>query len=215
MNHDLDPRLREKLMEYNRPPEVPRERIWEAIQARRRAEDPAAPMRVPSRSVGLMRRLAWPLAAAALLVLGIGLGRMSKDAGPMQDTPTGTTVAHPSPPPEQANLYSLAAERYLGRAEILLTRYRNNEHEQNGEDGFQTWAGQLLLETRLLLDSPAGDDPDTHRLLEDLELVLARMTRLGPGENGDRRILDESLDNGTLIMRLRTRKPAAKLPNGA
>jgi hypothetical protein len=41
------------------------------------------------------------------------------------------------------------------------------------------------------------------------------MTRLGPGENGDRRILDESLDNGTLIMRLRTRKPAAKLPNGA
>ncbi len=213
MNHDLDPRLREKLMDYNRPPEVPRKRMWDAIEARRN-KDGAGESHAPRRAeIVRLRRLAWPLAAAALLILGIALGRVSKDSEPIAPNPSPDVVVES--PREEFNLYTVAAERYLGRAEILLTRYRSSAERDENLDQFQMWSGQLLLETRLLLDSPAGGNPDTRRLLKDLELVLARMTRLGLDANGDRRILDESLNTGTLMMRLKTRKPAAISPNGA
>ena len=39
-------------------------------------------------------------------------------------------------------------------------------------------AGDLLSTTRLLLDSPAAEDPELQVLLEDLELVLAQVVRL-------------------------------------
>lgn len=213
MNHELDPRLREKLMDYNRPPETPRERMWEAIQARRQRDGRAASRGSARIRSQTLRRMAWPIAAAALLLLGIGLGRMTKDSDPADINPIVESLVEAPRP--RTDLYDLAAERYLGRAEILLTRYLGSERNGEDLDHFQIWAAQLMVETRLLLDSPAGADADTRRLLQDLELVLARLTRLEGQGNGDRRILDESLDTGTLMMRLKTRKPAASLPNGA
>lgn len=212
MNRDLDPRLREKLMDYNRPPEVPRERIWEAIQARR-GRGAAGSGEEQQRRVRIhrLRRLAWPVAAAALLVLGIALGRVSKEGAP--DLPPVSTGPSVESTGTQPDFYTVAADRYLGRAEILLIRYRSSDPADRDLADYQMRARRLLLETRLLLDSPAGEDPDTQRLLEELELVLARMSRVGSERGGESRLLDKSLDSGTLMMRLKTRKPAAILPN--
>ncbi len=92
----FEDQLRESAREYNAPPETPREEMWAAIQAKRaeggdrggradRRWKDAYPLfpSVPYRSY---RRLPlWPAAIAALLAIGIGLGRMSASrtrAGP-------------------------------------------------------------------------------------------------------------------------------------
>ncbi len=66
-------------------------------------------------------------------------------------------------------------------------------------------AGQLLTTTRMLIDSPASNDPAMRNLLEDLELVLAQVVRLQ--NNPDRTELDlinRALEQRDVIPRLRT-----------
>jgi len=79
-----------------------------------------------------------------------------------------------------------------------------------------SWARQLLQDTRLLLDSPAGEDPRRRRLLEDLELVLAQITRLGAaaeatrpqGSVAERELIDGTIRRGQVLSRLRSAAPA-------
>jgi hypothetical protein len=65
----LEPSLLAAAREYHRPPEPPREAIWRAIQAERRVERATRP--APRRWV------AWAAAAAALLAVGVGIGRVT------------------------------------------------------------------------------------------------------------------------------------------
>lgn len=69
---DFDERLRRAACEYNRPGEPPRERMWAEIRAQRAAQRSAI---APGAS---HRRRSWymPAAAAAVLVLGIAIGRI-------------------------------------------------------------------------------------------------------------------------------------------
>jgi hypothetical protein len=69
---DFDERLRRAASDYNRPGEAPRERMWAEIRAQRAQRVVAAPV-APTH-----RRRLWvvPAAAAAVLVLGIAIGRI-------------------------------------------------------------------------------------------------------------------------------------------
>jgi hypothetical protein len=62
-----------------------------------------------------------------------------------------------------------------------------------------------LTRTRLLLDSPAANDPTMRNLLEDLELVLAQVVHL---ENNQSRteldLINRALEQRDVIPRLRT-----------
>jgi len=71
----IDQRLRELARDYHRPPAVPREELWARIVAER-ARRRAAP-----RVLALRPWLRWGLAAAAVLVLGIALGRLTAPVG--------------------------------------------------------------------------------------------------------------------------------------
>ena len=86
----LDPRIAELAKSYNVPPAVDREALWRAIEARRRsAVDGQQSVRVGRRLGGRRkargsrrpvlstRAAAWISGIAALLVLGIGIGRMT------------------------------------------------------------------------------------------------------------------------------------------
>ena len=84
--HDepLDPALRELARSYNAPPATPRDAMWERIQAARQAgQMPAGPVEtvvIPFRRTSprpAVRRVAWGAGIAALLAMGVAIGRVS------------------------------------------------------------------------------------------------------------------------------------------
>ena len=89
MDDRLDDRLRELAGEYNKPPETPREAMWERIVAERsKKADPATPVEsaddkspeprvLPFRRFRYGRPFQIAAGVAAVLALGIGLGRLT------------------------------------------------------------------------------------------------------------------------------------------
>lgn len=189
-DEQLDALVREIASGYNEPPHEldaqRRERIFARIQE--------------ARQTGVRRRIRAPrpsgrmwlqaAAMAAVLLLGIGIGRWSPPApGPGATGPDRVSDASGS---TQYNVYRLAARAYLERTENLLLTLQRAAYapEPNTPWGTATaeptvgWAHDLLRETRLLQDSPAAkDDPQLSQLLEDLELLLAQIVQATKGND--------------------------------
>jgi hypothetical protein len=212
MNGDFDERFDERLgkaaRQYNEPPETPREAMWSRILAGRAQRRVT---RVP-RPIAVWRwpRMWVPAAAAAVLLIGIAIGRLSmpgdggrQPAGP-HGLPAGDKAAGPRGASRGATAYQLAAIPVLGQAELLFTQFRTGEADVDDGKSFSDRAASLLTDVRLLLDSPAADDPQMRRLLGDLELVLVQM--VGMSDENDRdemELITESIDTRLLLPRLR------------
>ena len=111
--------------------------------------------------------------------------------------------------PQSAVPYQVATIRHLANAEALLTAFHNDSRDAKMDASLSLWARDLLSNTRLLLDSPAADDPQRAKLLGDLELVLAEIVQLSPGASAqDRGLIEGSIRNGQVMTRLRTAIPA-------
>jgi hypothetical protein len=105
--------------------------------------------------------------------------------------------------------YQVATIRHLSNAEALLTAFRTDSRDAKMDAQLSVWARDLLSNTRLLLDSPAAEDPQRARLLGDLELVLAEIVQLSPGASAqDRGLIEGSIRNGQVMTRLRSAIPA-------
>jgi hypothetical protein len=119
-----------------------------------------------------------------------------------------TTAGQDSP--ASASAYQLTAVRHLSEAEALLTSFRaHNPADQQMDAQLGAWARQLLTNTRLLLDSPVGNDPHRRPLLEDLELVLVQIVQQSPGSAPqDRELIEKTLQQEHVLTRLRTAIPA-------
>lgn len=199
-DHDdvLNERLRELAQDYHEPPKPPREAMWGVIAARRARP----PGRLRSRV--LHRPWAWGLAAAAVLTIGVGLGRWSMTRAPAGDMIAGTTTALPSD-----GSLGVAATQYLSRTEALLTAVRAGGPPL--DEQFLASARELLTMTRLLLDSPfAASDPGLRDLLVDLELVLAQVAQLTPAvpDAAEIDLINDGLTERAVLPRLRTAIPA-------
>jgi hypothetical protein len=195
--------LREALRGYHEPPPPPREQMWWAISAAR--------ARRGSKQRGL-RRLYWGLALAATLLLGIGIGRLvSRASGPLP-TPGGSAGFAVASTP-----YRVAAGQYLARTEVLLTDFTAESRQGRLPPQFIATARDLLTTTRLMLDSPAADDPQLKVLLQDLELVLAQVTQLPdePRQQSELDLISQSLTQRSVLARLRAVTPAAGAPTRA
>ena len=113
--------------------------------------------------------------------------------------------------PSPTSAYQLTAMQNLSEAEALLTSFRSRSSaDQQMDAQLGTWARQLLTNTRLLLDSPVGDDPQRRPLLQDLELVLVQIVQqLSPGSTPqDRELIEKTLQDNHVMTRLRTAIPA-------
>lgn len=207
MNSDdrQDEALEKALRAYNEPPPVPREAMWAQIETARR---PATVVRVhPAR----WRPFAWGTAAAALLAVGIGIGRwLDHGTAPVPTTGPGpAAVAAPN------TAYRLAALDHFTRAEVLLTRVRTTGPEAEAPAAVDAWARGLLQDTRLLLDSPAGADAQLRGLLEDLELVLAQIVQAQAQRHPhEREWIADGVQQQGLLDRLRLVTPNSPVRTG-
>jgi hypothetical protein len=209
--------LRDLARDYNQPPMiVPREAMWAAIVAGQRRGRP--------RILQISRRFA-PLAAAAVIVLavGIGIGRVSI-SHPTGTPITGTTVANSAATPTAVpEAYAIATTQQLLEVQALLTAFDANTRQATGSAAgtktdakadakadahLASWARDLLSNTRLLLDSPAGADPHRRQLLEDLELVLVQIAALSPdAAASDRAAIAHTLDDAQVLPRIKAAIP--------
>jgi len=209
----LDPRIAELAKGYNEPKPLDRVAAWEAVRAARSQGGKAAGVRASgdrrlargSRMPALSTRAAaWISGIAALLVLGIGIGRMT--------APRVETVAQVNKSPSVA--LEVAAAQHLSQSEAYLTLFRASVRSGQVDSLPVAAARQLLATNRLLLDSRVAD-ARLRPLLLDLELVLAEITQLGTsGRRADVQLITDGLDRGDVMMRLRVAPNRRSLPNG-
>jgi hypothetical protein len=196
---------------YNEPRELTgRDELFASIMAARKAagsRKPEAGSRKPY--------IAW-IGMAATLILGVAIGKFAL-GGHGSTTVTAplavTAGAAISPAGQDAVAsvsYNRAATAELSRAEALLTAYGTSSANTGVDRHLSVWARDILSNTRLLLDSPAADDPARRRLLQDLELVLVQMVQRSPeaGAGDERAQIDRSMERTQVLTRLRSALPA-------
>jgi len=192
----FDQWLRHAAQAYNAPRPTPRDEMWARIQAGRVRR--AAPW------------LRWGLAAAALLVLGIGIGRWTAHQGTSVAGGTPVAIADTT---GNGLVYQVAATQYFSRTETFLTGFRADLRAGRVDTRFTGQARDLLTTTRLLLDSPAADDPRMRALLEDLELVLVQISQLEAGrDNRNADLITQDMDQRSVLPKLRSAIPAGPVP---
>jgi hypothetical protein len=200
-----DERLRELARDYHRPPSggAPREELWARIAAER------ARRRAALRVLPLRPRIISGLAAAAVLILGIALGRLTAPRGGGGAGSLASQLADSGGGGGAGVAYQVAAAQYLTRTEGLLATFRAETRAGLPDAQFAAQARDLLTTTRLMLDSPAARDPHLRTLLEDLEVVLAQIAQLSPGRNRDDvDLINQGIDQRSVLLRLQTAVPA-------
>jgi hypothetical protein len=202
MNEDrFDELMRDAQRTYRNPPQPDFEAIWKGIER----EHFGAPERAPRFRLSTNR---W-VGIAATLIVGIGIGRASMLLGGNASFSgkASTSVAAKAPDAHadsaMARPYELETSQYLGQTAALLVALPS-ELKSGASTQFTSRAGELLSRTRLLMDSPAADDPAMRALLEDLELVLMQVVRLQSGNRSDLDLINRALEQRDVIPRLRT-----------
>lgn len=207
MNEDrLDELIQDLSHEHNHPPPTPREEMWAAIQEARLAEARRIPFHRGWIAAGV--------GIAAVLMVGVGLGRLSVRPGA---APPAAAVGAPAAAGPEGTAYRLVTAQHLGQAELLLTSFRAEARSGEVDARVAEWAKELLTTTRLLLDSPAGADPELRALLDDLELVLVQLSHL-PADDSTQEarqeveLVTDAMEEAAVLPKIRTALQEGRAP---
>jgi hypothetical protein len=193
--------VRRAAQAYHRPPATPREEMWARIVAERAQRRQERPGQHSFRWVG------WGLAAAAVLALGIGIGRsVERNHAGSRPTVSSATVAAPAREQIPA-AFKIAALDHLRHVETFLTVFQS-EAQQGDVQGMPELARSLLENTRLLMDSPAGRDAHMAVLLDDVELVLAQIASYEGGDGPELSLIEQGIERRGLLLKLHAAIPA-------
>lgn len=199
----FDDVLRELPRNFNDPPAPPLDEMWAVIEDKHFNAVRSAPRWSGSRSF-----VPW-LAAAATLVIGIGIGRNLAVDGSTPETTSQPVAVAPATPvgtqSEVVDAYRDETTQYLGQTAALLISLPEAGASGLSDARFAGKASDLLVTTRLLMDSPAAQDPKLRGLLEDLELVLVQIARLRVERNkSDLDLIHQTVEQGDVMSRLNT-----------
>lgn len=193
MDEKFDDFLSRAVKELDPAPVAPREEMWARIKQER------AQARVTSLESRRNRKV-WISAgvgAAAMLVIGIGLGRLT-----FKDPHTTGAVAVAPVNNASATAYRVAVSDYMTKAEVLLTEFRT-QPKGSTDPQVAELARDLLTNTRLLLDSPAAKDPKVAALLSDLELIIAQIAQAQNPSTVERDIIKDGMNKTAVLPRVR------------
>jgi hypothetical protein len=199
----------------NVPNAAPRQEMWDAIQAAQQTSRDAQARRLPG-VTPQRRNLRLMSAIAAAVLLGVAIDRLAlqtRDDQSASTTRAASPPSAPADPDDPSRLYRVAAAQTLTQAEALLTAFRASAAPQQSPVELRqlgSWGRQVLGTTRLLIDSPAGDDPQLRTLLNDLELVLVQIIQLSGAEldPAERGLIEDALEQSDLLPRIRIAVPA-------
>ncbi len=202
-DEQFDQPSRDAARAYHEPPaldEAARDEMWTAIEAEHFAPPAGRRHFAVPRWAGL----------AAAIVVGIALGRFTPLDGWLHRAPARPVAAAAPPAATPATLpvpavYEPTTSRYLGQTAALLIALPAETKAGRADNQFIDRAQNLLLTTRLLLDSPAAHDAKLRGLLDDLEVVLAQIVRLQSEQNAaDLDLITQALEQRDVLPRLRT-----------
>jgi hypothetical protein len=187
------------LPEDYKVPDAPLEEMWRVIESAHFDRRASARER-------WTRAMPW-LATAAALVIGIGIGRYfpTQKAATVGGVATATPANNaPSDTSAVADAYRDQTSRYLGQAAALLISLPAKDASAQADTRFANEAADLLVTTRLLIDSPAANqDLKLRSLLDDLELLLVQIARLrGERNKGDLDLIHQAVEQGDVLSRL-------------
>jgi hypothetical protein len=205
--------MRNAARDYNSPPELERAELddmWSAIEGQafpKRFSTPSAEAWMPRAEHREPRT--WfsagnLLPLAAVLLLGVAIGRFALPREQAAQVSVATTppAADSVAVPEA---YQSTTSQYLGQTVALLIALPSEGRSSRADDLYLNRAHDLLLTTRLLMDSPAAADPRFRNLLEDLELVLAQVVRLQADQSrAELDLIRQALEQRDVLPRLRT-----------
>ena len=203
-NDRFDDLMRDAAQTYRNPPKADFDAMWRDIETRL-----AVPSGAQRPTPNAQRAPRW-LSIAATLVIGIGIGRATlvfNHASPQPATVAMAAGENGGARTDSIinNTYEVETSKYLGQTAALLIALPSEIKGGRTNAQFVGRAGELLTTTRLLIDSPAADDPQMRDLLEDLELVLAQVVRL---QNNNSRteldLINRALEQRDVLPRLRT-----------
>jgi hypothetical protein len=201
----FDEVLRDLPRSFNNPPEPPLDEMWGVIEDAH-FNSPAS----LSRPRGISSGIPW-LATAAALVIGIGighyipLGKNAERGASALAVGSGDALPPGADTSAVGDAYRDQTSRYLGQAAALLISLPARDSSSKADASFAGKAADLLVTTRLLMDSPAAQDPKLRSLLEDLELVLVQVARLrGERNKGDLDLIHQAVEQGDVLSRLNT-----------
>jgi hypothetical protein len=187
---DLDQAMAEMRRSYNAPPTPPLDEMWGRIEQQRWGGQRAA-------SSG---RAFWWIGIAAALVAGVGIGRLTR---PSPAVVASTEAPLPAARPLPDSAYDGTTARYFGQTAALLIALPAEARAGRTDQRFVARAAELLMTTRLLLDSPAAGDPKVRALLEDVELVLAQVAHLeSDRDRVEFELITQALEQRDLLPRL-------------
>ena len=130
------------------------------------------------------------------------------DPPPAADRAPAATPGRPAADPplrDAAAEYDMSRiSRHLDRTQALLVAFRTDIGTDESQRDLARWAREFLVETRSLLNTPAAEGQRERALLQDLELVLVQIARLGPdAPDFERDLARESVERRGALMRLR------------
>ncbi len=200
-----DKELNKMARSHNPPPEVPRDRMWEKIDAARSGrrgvlEPDFTPRRSPA-----FRILRMAAGVAAILVLGVFIGRMTDQQPVPVPVPVAVNEVETTDSEIKKDIYRLAARDLFSRADYLLTDFKVRSCGKDDLAEVPAWAGGMLVQTRLLMDTDVAEDLEMKNLLNELELVLAQIVGLSRDNcASDMAWIRQGLQERDTIDRLRT-----------
>jgi uncharacterized membrane-anchored protein YhcB (DUF1043 family) len=194
----LDDMLMVARTQYRVPPEPSREAIWVGIES-----EAFAPSRVQR---GSHWQFGWKLAAASLII-GVFAGRMTARIGgePASTMANGNQQSEVSVVSDASRPYQQTTEEVLGRSAVLLAALRSSDVKAIDAGQMSNQATRLLGRVRLLLDSPAANDPQVQNLLLDLETTLAQIARMQPSRGKtDINLINEAVAQRDIVPRIQS-----------
>lgn len=206
---ELEAMIRDAARGYRVPGDPPLEVMWQEIERAHWGREGAT--RTGRGSVRLARVAPWLAAGigmAATLLIGIAIGR----GGVVIEPASAVAETTPAGGRPESTPYVLATGRHLDQAAALLVALPSETGAGRASTGLVEQAHDLLSTTRILLDSPAAEDPEIRSLLRDLELVLAQVSRLSTrgSEPAEVQLIEDAILERDVLPRLRT--VAAELP---